>query len=88
LKVTDDIVGFQPFGHFRSPAVADPDDHLVGFSEIDGGVSGHIQTALLHGPGEGFGVGNHAPLVFILEVVHFIGCHQQAEKRSEMVVGE
>ncbi len=79
LIVTYDVVGFEPARDFRPVAVTYVHDHLVGFSKVNGRVSGHIQPALLQGTGKCLGIGDDSGLVFVLELIHLVSSHEQPE---------
>src|SRR3990170_1782354 len=88
LVVADDVVLFEPAGDLRALGVADMQYHLMRLREVDVWIAGYDQAALMQGPGERLGVGNDLGLVLILEVVHLKGSHEQAQQRTQVVVGE
>ena len=88
LVVADDVGGLEAPCDFGPAGVADAQDDLVRFGERDVRIAGDVQAGVFQRAGEGLGVGDDGGGVLVAEVVHLVGGHQQAQHRTEMMVGD
>ena len=79
LIVDYDIVLFEALGGLGTLAVADVEDHLVRLGIADVRIACHVDAAFFQGAGEGLGIGQDCWLIFVFEVIHLVGGHQQPQ---------
>ena len=77
----------QPLRYLGAFPVAHGHDHLVGLGVVVGRIPRHLQAVGLQALGEALGVVHDVLLVFVLELVHLIGSHQQAQLGAQVMVG-
>ena len=54
----------------------------------DIGVTGHVQATISQVSCKRFGVFQHLLRVLILEMIHFVGGHQQAQQGAQVMVAD